>query len=576
MNLDLLNTKINLMRASNKPLPVKTAENLDNTECYSLESSLGIASRFRWIPSGCYDELKALPWDEAAKKAALLALRFYFSRLYSSSRAGKTESYPEYVAIHNKHWINLCGRKNYKKVQSHFFEPLKVGDRAIYTKGASAIQWRLKNKEQIQALLSKKLPDFKGSKALESNLLKFSGSWELPPSLKRNPIASLHYDNHLRWIEPIRKKLDEMENYQPIVDFLVSQGVSEKKAKVETNRFIQASFWEYLSLQKNDRKFVDSGFNAFSRVHTPSNVLKKNIEAFLIGETIYRFDIVSCHIAVLAVMSKDEALLNDIREGNDIYSKLCPTNREWAKQALLTVLNDQETEIVKNGTLRKKILPLQTSFEKLYPVAGKYLENIKKKNISFSVIGCEIEQRFMRRATEILKEENPELLFQVKFEHDGIASLSLDVIKAFQNAFESALGEEWASSYRGVLKSKLSQSRLDCEGIFREERIENIQIEADEDSEEEKELTIDNMFDDLFSDDEGLLSTYRTKAAHHERELAMIKREIDTYPKNEIPKALISRLRAGAYDLEFWNKQIQALEAETKNKESEENKWNLI
>src|SRR5690554_3672530 len=253
INPKSLNDKIQKMRASKKPLlPSKTAESPSGS--YSLEHSLSIAERFKWLPEPLYAELKALPWSEAEKKRALLMLRFYFSKVYSSMRNDASAMELGYVSIHSRHWLNICSQRYYQKIRNHFFEALGNEKTRFYKKGESAIRWRLKKVEYISSLLNKNLPHFQGPEALEKKLQKISSSWDLSERIcymerKSNPIAELHYQNHLNWIGPIRKKLDEMESYQPIVDFLVSQGVSEEEAIIETNRFVQAAFWEYIALQ---------------------------------------------------------------------------------------------------------------------------------------------------------------------------------------------------------------------------------------------------------------------------------------------------------------------------------------
>lgn len=470
-----LKSNIAKMRAPKKAHKPQIANGFGKAP--TVNESLAIAAKFQWLPKGLYDHIMSHPdLSEAAKPRAVLMARFHFSKLYSQFKYNQSNPELEYVTINSLHWKNICTQAYTKQIQNALFVPYTITTATgkvikPFVQGKKSMKYKFIEPFSTQLLeKSKQTPNLSHSLKKALNIISESADEEqrrIDAICNKNPIAKRHFENHLRWITPIRKKLDEMDDYQPIVDFLISEGMKKEEAIQATCRFVAAAYREYLSTEDHARRFIDAGFDRFSRVHTPSNILKKNIEAFLIAEDIYRADIVSCHIAILAAISEDENLIADIENNIDVYTKLCPTNRKWAKERLLILINDREFQTIKNDELVEKILPLQRQFEKYYPTAAKYLAELKSKNISFSTIGTEIEQQFFKRAIEILK-DNP-LLDEIKFEHDGIASLNIEAIKAFEEALKEVLTQEWAEPFTGLIRIKTSVTKLNEELRFTEE-----------------------------------------------------------------------------------------------------------
>lgn len=417
--------------------------------------------------------IESLPWTRSKKNKARLTARYLtalLSRFYHFGGGRDLTNY-EYFPALCEDILVITTWRDYKPIMNELVEPLtRINEDGVevesYQAGVTPKFYRFKNGWADELLKDLSPNAFLTPSALtlaKKTLEQHKISIE--KKKRKNKYAALHHDNSRRWIDRLQDAVAALPSQEALIDVLLrdNESMSREKAIRSVNAFLYALDTDWLALENHSPNYKRDGLSKHGRIHTPANVLNKKLEAYLLAQPIYRLDIQNCHIVFLAVLSGDTALISDLREGKDIYTQLSTKNRKWAKERVLTLINHRDAS---------KRLPLQAKFEELYPTAAAYLQKLKKRGRSFVLYGADMEQRLMRTAIDKMA-DNP-LLSEIKFEHDGIASLNLEAVTAFHNALHEALEEPDFRSAKDLMHLKATVCSSDESKIYTEEQLDNL------------------------------------------------------------------------------------------------------
>lgn len=200
-------------------------------------------------------------------------------------------------------------------------------------------------------------------------------------------------------------------------------------------------YWEEQGVTE-DALVQDFGLVKHTRCYTPQNSFPKWAEKLMLDEVIYRIDLSQEHVCVLAKLSEDPQLIQDLTDGVDIYEKINPDPAKYSRSAvkvqLQTIFNDTKTY----GRARTSKYSTQgvnktgQRFAAEYPTAWKWLIDVKHKySQGMHHFGNHYETLIKEHAYNVL---GFEFLQDIKHEHDGYASTSAWKLNRLASVLEDA------------------------------------------------------------------------------------------------------------------------------------------
>ena len=403
----------------------------------SPESLWEVEKRLAWVPHKVRERIEERFGSSKLKRQRAIAfVSMYMTKSYRQRRYG--DPFYQWVQFHSVRDVRRILVNFHKEIIGELFDV----NHSYSIKGNRAKKYSLKKEfiDILEPIIIEDSDKFYYDKKLETEIYLNSKSM-INKTMSIEDIKDadaymwlkIQKLNSDKWCENLRRKL--LSDRKGFFEKLLKVSKDRKSAIETYNNTVVALFGDWSTVERADEDLVkEFNLSEYNRPHTPANCIPAVSESILLGKPIFKFDIKNCHLVFLAAQSRDENLMRDLEQGEDIYNLVSISThknpRESAKRKIQILLNDREkiNESCKVGKV----------FAERYPVSFEFIRKLKEKKKAFHCLGNDGEQKLMRETALRLPER---VRKDIKFEHDGMASLSEKSFREFIRVFGQVLAE---------------------------------------------------------------------------------------------------------------------------------------